>query len=182
MTDRMAIVGAAVVTPQEVISDGVVLCEGGRIVYVGPGDGMVPEPDSLIIDADGSILMPGFIDTHFHGSGGDDVMAGGAEGLGRIAQSVLRFGTTGFLATTIAARHEELLRSIEATLEEVDVILTPTVPMVAPLSTPTHGLGGAVKCLAASNSVPWLSIRRRGLKPCLNATPRPARNGMRPAS
>ena len=117
MTDRMAIVGAAVVTPQEVISDGVVLCEGGRIVYVGPGDGMVPEPDSLIIDADGSILMPGFIDTHFHGSGGDDVMAGGAEGLGRIAQSVLRFGTTGFLATTIAARHEELLRSIEATLE-----------------------------------------------------------------
>ncbi|MEY4167189.1 MAG: N-acetylglucosamine-6-phosphate deacetylase, partial [Acidobacteriota bacterium] len=104
-------------TPQEVISDGVVLCEGGRIVYVGPGDGMVPEPDSLIIDADGSILMPGFIDTHFHGSGGDDVMAGGAEGLGRIAQSVLRFGTTGFLATTIAARHEELLRSIEATLE-----------------------------------------------------------------
>jgi N-acetylglucosamine-6-phosphate deacetylase len=60
--------------------------------------------------------MPGFIDTHFHGSGGDDVMAGGVDGLARIQQSVVRFGTTGFLATTIAARHDELMRSIAETI------------------------------------------------------------------
>jgi N-acetylglucosamine-6-phosphate deacetylase len=62
------------------------------------------------------VLMPGFIDTHFHGSGGDDVMANGADGIRRIAKSVLRFGTTGFLATTIAARRDELLSSISETL------------------------------------------------------------------
>lgn len=119
MTDRMAIVGAAVVTPFGVIEKGLVLCEEGRIAYAGPAAGPAridPEPDSVIIDATGQILMPGFIDTHFHGSGGEDVMAGGVAGLGRIAQSVLRFGTTGFLATTIAARHEELLRSVEETV------------------------------------------------------------------
>ncbi|MFN6200964.1 MAG: N-acetylglucosamine-6-phosphate deacetylase [Acidobacteriota bacterium] len=116
MTDRMAIVGAAVVTPFGVVEKGLVLCEEGRIAYAGPVAGIDPEPDSVIIDATGQILMPGFIDTHFHGSGGEDVMAGGVAGLGRIAQSVLRFGTTGFLATTIAARHEELLRSVEETV------------------------------------------------------------------
>lgn len=116
MTDRMAIVGAAVVTPFGVVEKGLVLCEEGRIAYAGPAAGIDPEPDSVIIDATGQILMPGFIDTHFHGSGGEDVMAGGVAGLGRIAQSVLRFGTTGFLATTIAARHEELLRSVEETV------------------------------------------------------------------
>lgn len=116
MANRLAIVGAAVVTPQEVIDAGLVLCEDGRIVYAGAGDGIIPEPDSLIVEAHGRIVMPGFIDTHFHGSGGDDVMAGGVDGLARIQRSVVRFGTTGFLATTIAARHDELLRSIEETL------------------------------------------------------------------
>jgi len=93
-----------------------VLCEGGRIVYVGAGGGVAPEPDSLILNAEQMVLMPGFIDTHFHGSGGDDVMANGADGIRRIAKSVLRFGTTGFLATTIAARRDELLSSISETL------------------------------------------------------------------
>lgn len=116
MTDRLAIVGGAVVTPTEVIRQGTVLCEGGRIVYVGAGGGVAPEPDSLILNAEQMVLMPGFIDTHFHGSGGDDVMANGADGIRRIAKSVLRFGTTGFLATTIAARHDELLSSISETL------------------------------------------------------------------
>jgi N-acetylglucosamine-6-phosphate deacetylase len=116
MSNRLAIVGGTVVTPSEAIINGTVLCEDGRISYVGRPEGVAPEPDSLIIEAGGQIVMPGFIDTHFHGSGGDDVMANGVEGLHRIQKSLVRFGTTGFLATTIAARHDELLRSIEETL------------------------------------------------------------------
>jgi N-acetylglucosamine-6-phosphate deacetylase len=73
-------------------------------------------PDSTIIEAAGKILMPGFIDTHFHGSGGDDkAAANGVDGLARITSLFSVLGTTGFLVTTIAARHEELLRSIEDT-------------------------------------------------------------------
>ena len=115
MSNRLAIVGATVVTPTRIFNNGIVLCEDGRITGVGDSREVTPEPDSLIIEAGGQIVMPGFIDTHFHGSGGDDVMASGVDGLRRIQQSVLRFGTTGFLATTIAARHDELLRSIEET-------------------------------------------------------------------
>jgi N-acetylglucosamine-6-phosphate deacetylase len=113
MTSRLTIKGGMVITPQAAINNGIVLCEDGHISFVGSADEAAPEPNSPIVDATGCIVMPGLIDTHFHGSGGDDVMANGADGLARIAKSLLRFGTTGFLATTIAARHTDILRTIE---------------------------------------------------------------------
>jgi N-acetylglucosamine-6-phosphate deacetylase len=116
MSGRLAIKGGAVVTANEVIESGVVLCEDGRIKAVGSAGAIEPEPGSQIIDAAGRVVMPGFIDTHFHGSGGDDVMANGAEGIRRISRALLKFGTTGYLATTIAARHEELMRAVEDTI------------------------------------------------------------------
>lgn len=116
MNNRLAIVNGTIVTPQSVITPGLVLCEAGRIGYVGPAHAAEPEEGSQLIDASGCYVLPGLIDTHFHGSGGDDVMANGPAGIGRIARSILRYGTTGFLATTIAARHSELLRAIEDTI------------------------------------------------------------------
>lgn len=116
MANRLAITGGAVVTADRVIENGVVLCADGRIEFVGAANEAAPEAGARTLDAAGKFVLPGFIDTHFHGSGGDDVMAGGAEGIRRIARQLLKYGTTGFLATTIAARHEELLRATEATL------------------------------------------------------------------
>ena len=117
MTDRLAITGGTVVTPHNLIDSGIVLCEDGRITFIGPEGDAAPEANSRIIDARGKTVMPGFIDTHFHGSSGDDVMADGAEGIRRISRALLKFGTTGYLVTTVAARHPQLLRSIEDTIE-----------------------------------------------------------------
>lgn len=116
MAHRLAIIGGNIVTPHSVIENGIVLCEDGKITFVGSGNDAAPEPGSRVVDATGGIVMPGFIDTHFHGSAGDDVMANGAEGIHRIARALMRFGTTGFLATTIAARHSELMKATEDTL------------------------------------------------------------------
>ncbi|NOT60649.1 MAG: N-acetylglucosamine-6-phosphate deacetylase [Acidobacteria bacterium] len=113
MSQRLAITGGTVVTPEAAITNGIVLCEDGRISFVSSASEAAPDENSQIIDATGCVVMPGLIDTHFHGSGGDDVMANGAAGIGRIARNLLQFGTTGFLATTIAARHAELLRAID---------------------------------------------------------------------
>ncbi len=121
MADRLAVVGGTVVTTDAVIENGIVLCEDGKIGFAGSAWEASPEEGSMIIDASGCVVMPGFIDTHFHGSGGDDCMAGGIEGLRRISRAVLRFGTTGYLVTTIAARHEELLRSTEEALEAMSL-------------------------------------------------------------
>jgi N-acetylglucosamine-6-phosphate deacetylase len=120
MISRLAVVGGNIVTPDEVIENGVVLCEDSYIKAVGSSGAIEPEPGSRIIDARERFVMPGFIDTHFHGSGGDDVMANGAEGMRRISRALLKFGTTGYLATTIAARHDELMRAVEDTIAAED--------------------------------------------------------------
>ncbi|MEP7336516.1 MAG: N-acetylglucosamine-6-phosphate deacetylase [Acidobacteriota bacterium] len=120
MTNRLAIVGGKVVTPTAVIENGIMLCEDGQVRFVGLAKDAEPEPGSQVIDASRQIVMPGFIDTHFHGSGGDDVMANGAEGIRRISRALLRFGTTGYLATTIAVRHSELMRTIKDTIAAED--------------------------------------------------------------
>ncbi|MBX3276871.1 MAG: N-acetylglucosamine-6-phosphate deacetylase [Acidobacteria bacterium] len=117
MSNRLAVVGGAVVTSLGVIERGIVLCEDARITYVGEAESAAPEPGSQIIDASGHMVFPGLIDTHVHGSGGDDLMSGGAEAIRRVSRAQLKYGVTGYLPTTIAARHTDLLRMIEHTLE-----------------------------------------------------------------
>src|SRR5262245_34326914 len=120
MSDCLAITGGRIVTPKDVIENGVALCENGRIKAVGASGVLEPDPGSRIINAAGRVVMPGFIDTHFPGGGGDDVMADGAEGIRRISRALLKYGTTGYLATTVAARHEELMRAVEDTIAAED--------------------------------------------------------------
>jgi N-acetylglucosamine-6-phosphate deacetylase len=53
-------------------------------------------------------IIPGMIDMHIHGSCGADVMDGTPEALQIIADSLLKQGTTGFLATTMTAPIDEI--------------------------------------------------------------------------
>jgi len=43
MSDRLAITGGMIVTPKDVIENGVVLCEDGRIKAVGSSSEIEPE-------------------------------------------------------------------------------------------------------------------------------------------
>lgn len=54
-----------------------------------------------LIDAKGRMAVPGFIDVHIHGAGGADILDGNLDALKTISQTVTRYGTTGFLATTV---------------------------------------------------------------------------------
>jgi N-acetylglucosamine-6-phosphate deacetylase len=114
MTHRLAIINGAIVTPTHIFA-GNVLCEDGRIKFIGAANEAAPEPNSRLLDAAGKLVLPGFIDTHVHGSGGDDVMVSGAAGIQRARKNMLQFGTTAWLPTTIAARHEEILFAITET-------------------------------------------------------------------
>ena len=115
MTNRLAIIGGSIVTPAEIIAAGIILCEDNRLKFVGSAKDAAPEPNSLIFDATNKFVLPGFIDTHVHGSGGDDVMTDGAAGMQRAGRKMLASGTTAWLPTTIAAKHEEILFAIEET-------------------------------------------------------------------
>ncbi|MBL8207398.1 MAG: N-acetylglucosamine-6-phosphate deacetylase [Blastocatellia bacterium] len=112
---RLAIINGEVVTPDKLFPSGIVLIEDGQIQFVGSATEAEPLSNSHIIDATGQLVLPGFIDTHVHGSGGDDVMTDGAAGIRRAGRNMLRYGTTAWLPTTIAARHEEILFAIAET-------------------------------------------------------------------
>ncbi|OHB77866.1 MAG: N-acetylglucosamine-6-phosphate deacetylase [Planctomycetes bacterium RBG_16_55_9] len=54
-----------------------------------------------MLDAEGRMVAPGFIDVHIQGAGGADVLDATGEALQTISRTCARFGTTGFLATTV---------------------------------------------------------------------------------
>src|SRR6266567_6842124 len=113
----LAITGGTCVTPWREIPDSLVLCDAGRITWVGPRAQNEPPPGAERLDAAGLLVLPGLIDTHVHGSHGDDVMQDGVEGIRRISAAQLRYGTTAYLPSTVSARPDELLRAVEACRE-----------------------------------------------------------------
>jgi N-acetylglucosamine-6-phosphate deacetylase len=76
-----------------------ILIENGIITKIGQIDPTTHREKTL--DAQGRIIAPGFIDVHIQGAGGADILDGTADALKAISQTCARFGTTGFLATTV---------------------------------------------------------------------------------
>jgi len=83
--------------------------QGERTVSVHIEDGVIArisqaEPSAAcesVLDAQGRIIAPGFIDIHIQGAGGADILDGTVDGLRAISETCARFGTTSFLATTV---------------------------------------------------------------------------------
>ncbi|HKV04094.1 MAG TPA: N-acetylglucosamine-6-phosphate deacetylase [Candidatus Acidoferrales bacterium] len=108
-----AIHAARILTPDEEISDGIILVEGSRITGLGHRDTLRLPPDAVDFVAAGMTVVPGFVDVHIHGAGGHDVMEGNARALDRIVSTVARHGTTSIVATTVTAPVEETCHSLE---------------------------------------------------------------------
>ena len=76
-----------------------ILIEDGLIKQLNP---RLSDTDcDEILDADGRMAAPGFIDVHIQGAGGADILDATPEALQAVSQTSARFGTTGFLATTV---------------------------------------------------------------------------------
>jgi N-acetylglucosamine-6-phosphate deacetylase len=112
MNDAIAITSGTVVLPDMMLANATVVVQNGTICWVGPDDGASVPPDAAILPAAGKLVLPGLIDTHIHGSNGDDVMLDGEDGLRRISRDLLRYGVTAWLPSTLAAPHADLIRAI----------------------------------------------------------------------
>jgi len=63
------------------ILHGGVLCEGGKVVAVGPSDDLVRRhPDAAIVGGKGDVVIPGLIDAHQHGRGISNIQRGIPDG------------------------------------------------------------------------------------------------------
>lgn len=70
------------------------------------------EKDFIELD-DKYIIVPGFIDEHFHGANGSDFMSNKPEDLSNIASSIIKDGVTSFLATTMTMEEEYICNALK---------------------------------------------------------------------
>src|SRR5579863_9522220 len=108
-----AIHASRILTPDEEITDSVILVEGSRISAIGHRDKIQLPPDTLEFGAGGMTVVPGFVDIHIHGAGGHDVMEGTPAALDRITNTVARSGTTSIVATTVTAPVDDTCESLQ---------------------------------------------------------------------
>ena len=83
----------------------------GTIVFGATVESVSPSDENHEL-----MIIPGMLDLHIHGGGGGDVMDG-VSGFRTLAKTHARFGTTGFLATTVTAEDDAIDSVLEAAAE-----------------------------------------------------------------
>ncbi|MEW5975578.1 MAG: N-acetylglucosamine-6-phosphate deacetylase [Acidobacteriota bacterium] len=112
---KLAILAGQVITPDTVVSQGVVLVEGPKILEVGSRFNVsFDDPEFELLHCEQFTLVPGFVDVHVHGGGGRDLMEGSREAVEVVSRRLARHGTTSYLATTVTASPMAMLRAVES--------------------------------------------------------------------
>ena len=103
----MVIINAKIVLLDKVIDNGYVVVNDGLIKEIKKGK---YQGNDDAFDAQGKILMPGFIDVHVHGSCGIDFMDADVQDYQIISRSMYEEGVTTFLATTLTSGIDSMLK------------------------------------------------------------------------
>jgi N-acetylglucosamine-6-phosphate deacetylase len=135
---------ARIVTPTGVIGRGWLGVNDSRIAAVAPGappTGAVEEHDLA-----GAWLGPGFIDLHFHGSIGIDVMDTDEGGLAALSRFAATHGVTSFLIGTYTMEHDRTVRALHTARRSVGRVT------------------GGASILGVYMEGPFLNPRRKGMQ------------------
>ena len=107
------LVGGNICLEHEIITDSALIIKKGIIDSICSEDTINLKKYSNIIHlSHDNFIIPGFIDVHIHGANGSDVMDASLDGLKNISHSILKNGTTGFLATTMSEREERISNAL----------------------------------------------------------------------
>lgn len=109
---RTVLTAKRLLTPSEVIEQPVIVIEDGAISSVGSlTDTQLPAGQHVAFPE--CTLIPALFDVHIHGCGGHDVMEAAESALAHIGAFLARRGVGAYLATTVTAPLDSLLRSLE---------------------------------------------------------------------
>lgn len=117
---RTALVNGRLLSGEVIVSGKTLLLAGSRIeALVDPGDSRCR--DAAVVDLQGQLLLPGFIDVQVNGGGGvlfnDDPSLESIRAIGAVHR---RFGTTGFFPTLISDDLATIGRAIAAVQSALD--------------------------------------------------------------
>ena len=135
-TRRLYMTGYAL-TPQKRIDQSAVLCEDGSILAIGGVSAFNMDKELEIYDLPNAYIMPGFIDTHIHGSAGFDASRAGRDEGSIQAMSLLlaAHGITGFMPTVVSLPQQDMLKNIAALAD----VMTQPMPGAEPVGIHLEG-------------------------------------------
>ena len=90
-----------------------VVVEGERILSVSELGKAAANKGFEIVDLGENFIAPGFIDLHFHGALGKDILDANVESLKSISSFQARNGVTGFVGATMSTSVNSLVRAVE---------------------------------------------------------------------
>src|SRR6266446_8299147 len=116
----LAFTAGRLLTPTDAVEHPLVLVEHGRVIDISArGSRQVPAGASTS-DFGHSVIAPGYVDLHIHGSAGYDVMDDTGEALPAIEQLLARHGVTSYFPTTVTAPMDATLRALERLADAIE--------------------------------------------------------------
>ena len=108
----LVLTNATVVTPFRVAENHCIVAEDGRITQLGTANKVGKPSGARVIDVQGDIVCPGFIELHVHGGKGKNFNGGTEEDFDQITRFHSEHGTTLMLATLYVDEEKAYLQTI----------------------------------------------------------------------
>ena len=109
----LAFTAARLLTPPAADDHPLLLVDQGLILEISPRSSRQLPANTALLDFGDSIIAPGYVDLHIHGSAGYDVMDDTADALPAIENFLARHGVTTYFPTTVTAPLDTTLRALD---------------------------------------------------------------------